>query len=312
MMKKLLALLLALAMVLSLAACGNKDNTANTQNDQSQAESTTPTNKENTTEPPSDNQEEDKEEADQGAENSKEEAQKPQEHPKEEEKKPEAVITASHSDVTFKAAGDSFKLTASPLPANATITYASEDESIATVAEDGTVTAVAPGTTNVSLHIEEAGVASYDYTCIIRCNWKEGGSAASGVDLNAYYSSFMSSLGEGNAPFMVEMAEDLMDAYYPGLTAIERKQTVMQMDGMGVIGFEFSLVECVNAADIETVKSIFQARKDYQIDGGAFYPASIEAWEKAEIIVSGNIVALINAGDVQQSAVDAFHTACGK
>lgn len=307
-MKKLLAFLLALTMALSLAACGGENNTDKDQNDQTQTETNTPADKDTAEQAPSQDKEEVKPEPDKGSDSAKDEPAQQPEVKSEEQPEEAPAITASHSDVTLKFAGETFLLTASNLPANAAVTYASEDETIAAVAEDGTVTAVVPGTTKVSLHIEEVGGASYDFTCIIRCKWSE----STGTDLSAYFNDFMASLGEGNAPFMMEMNEDLMDAYYAGLTAIERKQTVMQMAAMSAVPFEFALVECANASDVETVKGIFQARKDYQVDGGAWYPETIEAWEKAEIVTSGNIVALISAGDAQQSAVDAFHTAFGK
>ena len=309
-MKRLFTFLLALTMVLSLAACGSKNNANKNQNDQAQSENSTPADKDTAAQVPSQEKEEIKQEPNKSDDNAKDEpAQQPETKPVEEPEELPA-ITASHSDVTLKFAGETFKLTASNLPAEARITYSSDDETIATVAEDGTVTAVAPGTTNVSLHIEETGVASYDFTCIIRCNWK--GSTDSGKDLNTFFTGFMTSLGEGNAPFTMEMNEEVMDAYYPGLTAIERKQTAMHMAAMMQVAFEFAMVECANASDVANVKNIVQARRDSQIDGGAWYPAVIESWENAEIITNGNIVALIVAGDAQDAAVDSFNTFFGK
>lgn len=289
-MKKWIALLLAMTMVLSLAACGGKNTANDTSNDQPQTENAVP----EQGKPAVDKEEEVKEE---------EPAEEKSEEPAEE--LPEIVITASHSDVTFKAAGDSFRLTAKELPAAFKVTYASEDETIATVAEDGTVTAVGPGTTNVTMCVEQPGVASYEFSCIIRCSWSDG--AASGVDLSAYFNSFMSSLGEGNTPAMAELNEELIDAYYTGLNEISRKQSVLQMAAMMQVACEFALVECENAADVETVKSIFQSRVDGQVNGGAWYPSIEEAWGNADIIVNGNFVALIVAGEQQENAVKAFN-----
>ena len=79
------------------------------------------------------------------------------------------------------------------------------------------------------------------------------------------------------------------------------------MAAIGAVAFEFALVECENAADVETVKGIFEARVDAQVNGGAFYPETTAAWEKAEVIVNGNVVALIVAGEQQADAVAAFN-----
>lgn len=133
--------------------------------------------------------------------------------------------------------------------------------------------------------------------------------AAEAPDLNQYYEDFMASLGEDNAPAMTDTNEDAsyVDAFFPGLNDIELKQSVLQMAAISATAFELDLVECANESDVETVKSIFQARIDNQINGGAFYPETTAAWEKAEVLVNGNIVALIVAGEHQADAVDAFN-----
>ena len=74
-----------------------------------------------------------------------------------------------------------------------------------------------------------------------------------------------------------------------------------------MVAYEFALVEVENAADAQTVADIFQARIDYQIENGAFYPMTLEGWENAEIITQGNVVALIVAQDSQSQAVEAFN-----
>ena len=143
------------------------------------------------------------------------------------------------------------------------------------------------------------------------CGSSNGGSdtAKEAPDLTKYYEDFMTSLGADNAPAMMSALEDasFVDSFFPGLNDIEMKQTVLQMAMMAQVGFELDLVECANAADVETVKEIFQARIDNQVAGGAFYPAVAEAWEKGEIIVNGNVVALIVAGEAQADAVKAFN-----
>lgn len=48
-------------------------------------------------------------------------------------------------------------------------------------------------------------------------------------------------------------------------------------------------------------------RIDSQVNGGAFYPASIEAWQKASVITHGRVVALISADASQDAAMEAFN-----
>lgn len=311
-MKKLLSLILALTMLLALVACGS--NSANDAPAKDENSAVTEQKPEETQKPAEGTTEQ----------KPAEDTQKPAETEKPAEgtteQKPEEtapVITASHSDVTMKAAGNSFKLTADGIADGAKVTYAVEDEAVATVAEDGTVTAVAPGTTKVNMTVEQDG-ASYDYSCVIRCNWtvteteppkQEEAPAAQSVDLNKCVSAILNSLGEGNSPAMMDAASDssYVESFFPGLTGYEMKQCVLQMAMMSQVGFELDMVECANAADVAAVKAIFQTRIDNQVNGGAWYPAVTAAWENADLLVKGNVVALIVAGDFQDTAVSAFN-----
>ena len=103
---------------------------------------------------------------------------------------------------------------------------------------------------------------------------------------------------------MSDMDSSMYDAYYPGLTAISAKQLIGKMPMITAAVSEIVLIECESAEDAATVQAIFAARKQAQADGGAWYPASIELWTKAEIAVSGNYVMLVaheNAADVAAS-----------
>ena len=130
---------------------------------------------------------------------------------------------------------------------------------------------------------------------------------AEAPDLQAYYDDFIASLGEDNAPMMMEVTDDLVDSVYPGLSDYELKQKGLQTAAISAVAFEMALVEVSDSADVEAVKGIFQSRIDSQVEGGAMYPATIEAWQNAEVLVQGNVVALIAAGEQQTAAVDAFN-----
>ena len=127
-------------------------------------------------------------------------------------------------------------------------------------------------------------------------------------DLQQYYDDFMATMGD-DAPAMGDTNEDAsyVDTFLPGLNDIELKQSVLRMAMISLTGFELDLVECANEEDVETVQSIFQTRIDNQVNGEAFYPETIECWENADLLVNGNIVALIVAGEYQEDAVNAFN-----
>lgn len=135
-----------------------------------------------------------------------------------------------------------------------------------------------------------------------------GGNSASEVpDLNQYYEDFMSTLGEDSAPAMMDVEADLLPQLYPGLEAYSFKQAVVKTAMISTAAYEFALVELEDPSKAQEAADIFQARIDYQIETGAFYPMTLESWEKAEIITHGNVVALICAGDQQSQAVEAFN-----
>ena len=125
-------------------------------------------------------------------------------------------------------------------------------------------------------------------------------------DLQTYYDEFMASLGD-NVPMMMEITDDLVEGMYPGLSSYTFNQKVLQTAAISAVAFEMALVEAADEADVEAVKGIFQSRIDSQVEGGAMYPATVEAWQNAEVLVNGNVVALIAAGEDQTAAVDAFN-----
>lgn len=141
---------------------------------------------------------------------------------------------------------------------------------------------------------------------LVACGTAGGGQESEAPDLQAYYDDFMASLGD-NAPMMIPIEGDTLDAAYPGLSDYTLKQSVMQMAGISAVAYEMALVETENEADAQAVEAIFEARVESQIQGGAMYPATVEAWENASVLMDGNVVALIVAGEDQTAAVDAFN-----
>ena len=126
------------------------------------------------------------------------------------------------------------------------------------------------------------------------------------ADLAAFYEKMMNAAGE--APMMMDLAADaeMLEMTYPGLKDIETKQLVAVAPAMSAVAVEFVFVEVANASDVETVKGILQARIDAQVGGGAWYPETIEQWEKySEIVVIDNFVCLFVNSD-KDVLIDAF------
>lgn len=217
-----------------------------------------------------------------------------------------ASITASHTDVTLRAPGNSFRMTYQGGESGYTAAYASADPSVASVLEDGTVTAVGPGTTTVSMYVEGNGV-QLDFACIVRCAWKEDAAEQPSDEkqgLDEFFAALQTSY-EGLGAMMVYEGE-LLDSYYAGLSGISTRQMLVQETMMSMSNCAVALVEVSDSADVEAVKAILQARAKTQAEGGAWYPASCETWEQAVIVSAGNYVGMFVYPDNAQAMADAF------
>jgi hypothetical protein len=126
------------------------------------------------------------------------------------------------------------------------------------------------------------------------------------VDLNAFYESVANSYGE-NWPFMMLAEGEMLDGFFPGLSAIATKQCYAYLPAMSAVAAEVVLVEVENASDVEAVKTILQARIDAQVDGGAWYPETIEGWKaNSRIVVNGNCIMMAMYSEVD-AVVDSFN-----
>ena len=204
-----------------------------------------------------------------------------------------AGMTLSSTDFTLFSAGSTYQLQVTGAPG--ACTFASSDPKVATVAADGTITAVAPGT---AIIVVTSG--SEKRTCAVRCNWKtekpeekpaeDSGSAAS-VDLNAFYQDMIS---QYEFQSLQQFSADLVDAYYAGLNDVSTKQCLVMGTMMSMNNGEFCLVEVTDSKDVDTVKAIFQSRVDYMAETGAWYPGPTELWTNSSRVVSdGNYVMMV-------------------
>lgn len=191
-------------------------------------------------------------------------------------------VELDKNEHTFAAAGETITLTADTKSDK--LTWTSSDEAVATVDQNGTVTAVAPGTATITVSAGEDVTA----TCTVTCDWEAV------VDLTAFYTALCEQYGE-NFPANADIVEfGMMNDFFPGLSDIATKQLLAYQPMMGAVVCEIVLVEVENADDVEAVKTILQTRIDTQVDGGAWYPESIEGWQNNSRIVSnGNYVMMI-------------------
>ena len=289
-MKRLLALLAALTVLLALAGCGASKDTGDSQEDSTQVEETLPE-EENTqeeTEEPQEPETEDPAEEETAPEN--------EETPAEDdsEKAPaETGMTLSRTDFTLFKAGSTYKLIASGV--EGACTYTSSNPKVATVGADGTVTAVAPG--NATITVTNG---TEKRTCVVRCNWTESKpeekpeekpAESDSVDLTAFYNDTIA-----NYEFQALQAftGDILDTYYPGMSAVSTKQCLIMGTMMSMNNGEFCLVEVTNSSDVDTVKKILQDRVDYMAESGAWYPGPTELWTNSSRVVSnGNYVMMV-------------------
>lgn len=243
-------------------------------------------------------------------------------------------LALNKTDFTLKTAGASYKLVADVFGVEEpVILWSSSDEAVATVDEKGVVTAVSAGIATITAALEGTDMT---VTCTVRCNIKtqeqpapevkpetpapevkpeeqpevkpepEAPVEPAGVDLEAFYASIFPD--PDDAPAMIPMDNEALDAFYAGLTGIARKQTVAYMPMMTAVPCEIVMVECANAADVAAVKAIFNARISAQVDNHFNYPMVIEAWEREATVVSnGNFVAMLVISGMTDEVVSNFN-----
>ena len=161
-------------------------------------------------------------------------------------------LTLNRTDFTLFSAGSTFQLKyQAPAGAQGEAAFASSDEAVATVAQDGTVTAVAPGSATITLTYGDLTAS-----CTVRCRWEDapadtgdsstggtgdisqGGTeeptepetpAAENVDLQSFFDTINTAY---EMPFMMAVDSTGLDSFYAGLTGISTQQLVVYQCGM--------------------------------------------------------------------------------
>ena len=141
------------------------------------------------------------------------------------------------------------------------------------------------------------------------CGSSSGGSETAqepDIDLSALWTEIAADNDQLPATMALDAAG--MESTYPGLAELSVKQSMGQVAMISAVAFEVAAVQCESADQAAAVKEIFDARIAAQIEGGAFYPATIEAWEGAQVVTEGSYVLLL-CGDGSEAYLSAFQAA---
>lgn len=149
------------------------------------------------------------------------------------------------------------------------------------------------------------------FTILTGCGGQqeEGRVEDSDVALSSLYAGMAASCG-WEEDSMTALEGDLLESYYPGLSELPAKQLVAMVPAISSDVNEIVLFQGETEEDAEKAAEIFQTRIDSQVEGGAWYPESLEAWKRAKVLRAGTCAALIASGafqsELEEQASNAF------
>lgn len=148
-------------------------------------------------------------------------------------------------------------------------------------------------------------------TCVLMlgllaaCGGKE--EAAADVDLTACFDKMVEDAGL-DANYMTDLEGEMLDAYYPGISDIPTKQFLAKAPLMSGVVNEVVLMQCETEEDAAKAVTILQQRITDQAEGGAWYPESMEAWSRGEVLQNGTYVAMIASASFQSQWAEDFNS----
>lgn len=125
------------------------------------------------------------------------------------------------------------------------------------------------------------------------------------VDLTAFYDA-MAKEYSWDENYMADLTDDMLDTYYPGLKDLTLTQKVLKMPVMSSVVNELAFLECETEEDAATAATILQDRITVQSAGGAWYPESVEAWNRGVVVQQGKYVAMVASAEHQDEIVEGF------
>ena len=126
------------------------------------------------------------------------------------------------------------------------------------------------------------------------------------VDLTACFDQMRQDAGFDEF-YMTDLEGEMLDSYYPGLSEIPTKQFLAKAPMMSGVVNEVVLMQCENEDDAAKAVTILQQRITDQAEGGAWYPESMEAWGRGQVIQNGTYVAMIASAQFQSTWADDFN-----
>ena len=126
------------------------------------------------------------------------------------------------------------------------------------------------------------------------CGGKDKG-AEPGTPVSSFYDAILAAQPEDTEDliFFEESDPALINSFYPGLDGIELSQQAFYMPPIATHPCEIVLVEVKDAANVQAVVDIFQARIDLGADNTT-YPESAAGWQTyAQVQCSGHFVCMI-------------------
>ena len=101
--------------------------------------------------------------------------------------------------------------------------------------------------------------------------------------------------------------QELMDIFYPGLSAVSSQQMLVYVNHMSMNMGDLALIEVTDSKDVDGVKAILQARIDGMINGGAWYPEPTRIWTECSRVVSNGNYILMVVHEQCDAIVDDFN-----
>lgn len=143
------------------------------------------------------------------------------------------------------------------------------------------------------------------------CGGNENTSPPADADLQGLYDTLAEEF-QWEEGYLVDIEGEMLESYYPGLSEIPTKQMIAKMPMMSSVVNEIVFLQCETEEDAGKAAEILQDRIDYQVGdennpGGAWYPESIEAWKKGQVIQQGTYVAMIASAEYQDEITGQFN-----
>ena len=126
------------------------------------------------------------------------------------------------------------------------------------------------------------------------------------VDLTACFDQMRQDAGFDEF-YMTDLEGEMLESYYPGISDISTKQFLAKAPMMSGVVNEMVLMQCENEDDAAKAVTILQQRITDQAEGGAWYPESMEAWSRGQVIQNGTYVAMIASAQFQSTWADDFN-----